>query len=61
MRHYDYDWDLYPNMIKLDQELPVDALGWKDGDIFKFETVDGIRVIKKIDPVEKFVRGFGNE
>ena len=61
MKHYDYDWDLYPNMIKLDEELNVDALGWKDGDIFKFETVDGMRVIKKVDPVEKFVRGFGNE
>jgi hypothetical protein len=61
MKHYDYDWDLYPHMIKLDEELNVDALGWKDGDIFKFETVDGMRVIKKVDPVEKFVRGFGNE
>ena len=61
MKHYDYDWDLYPNMIKLDEELNTNALGWRDGDIFKFETVDGIRVIKKVDPVEKFVRGFGNE
>ena len=61
MIHYDYTWDLYPDYIKLDDELPVDNLGWKDGDIFKFVEVNGIRMIKKIDPVEKFVRGFSNE
>jgi hypothetical protein len=61
MIHYDYTWDLYPNYIKLDDELPVDNLGWKDGDIFKFVEVNGIRMIKKIDPVEKFARGFSNE
>jgi len=58
MRHYDYEWDLYPNYIKLDDELPVHNLGWKDGDIFKFVEVDGVRLIKKVDPVEKFARGF---
>ena len=61
MIHYDYTWDLYPNYIKLDDELPVDNLGWKEGDIFKFVEVNGIRMIKKIDPVEKFARGFSNE
>jgi hypothetical protein len=61
MRHYDYEWDLYPNYIKLDDELPVHNLGWKDGDIFKFVEVDGVRLIKKVDPVEKFARGYGNE
>jgi hypothetical protein len=58
MRHYDYEWDLYPNYIKLDDELPVHNLGWKDGDIFKFVEVDGMKLIKKVDPVEKFARGF---
>ena len=61
MIHYDYTWDLYPNYIKLDEELPVHNLGWKDGDIFKFVEVDGVRLIKKVDPVEKFVRGYSNE
>jgi hypothetical protein len=61
MLHYDYTWDLYPNYIKLDDELPTHNLGWKDGDIFKFVEVNGVRMIKKVDPVEKFVRGYGNE
>jgi hypothetical protein len=61
MLHYDYTWDLYPNYIKLDDELPIHNLGWKDGDIFKFVEVDGVRMIKKLDPVEKFVRGYSNE
>jgi hypothetical protein len=61
MVHYDYTWDLYPNYIRLDDELPVHNLGWKDGDIFKFVEVDGVRMIKKVDPVEKFVRGYSNE
>jgi hypothetical protein len=61
MLYYDYNWDLNPNYIKLDEELNTDALGWKNGDIFKFETFNGIRMIKKVDPMEKFVRGFDNE
>ena len=36
MRHYDYEWDLYPNYLKLDKELPVDNLGWVPGDMFRF-------------------------
>jgi len=60
MFHYDYVWDLYPNYLKLDQELPTAHLGWKEGDIFRFETcsVTGIRMLKKVDPIEKFARGF---
>ena len=56
MRHYDYEWDLYPNYMKLDKELPVDNLGWKDGDLFKLETLaDGTRLLKKVDPLVKFL------
>jgi len=57
MKHYDYDWDLYPNMIKLDDELNVEALGWKEGDYFKFVEHNGIRMIKKVDPIEMFAKG----
>jgi hypothetical protein len=62
MRHYDYEWDLYPNYLKLDNELPVDNLGWKEGDMFKLViTESGSKLLKKVDPIEKFVRGHGNE
>lgn len=55
MLHYDYNWDLYPNMIKLDQELNTDKLGWKHGDLFKFVNVNGQQLLKKVDPLEKFL------
>lgn len=62
MRHYDYEWDLYPNMIRLDRELDTDALGWKHGDLFKFVNVDGVQLLKKVDPLEKFLHeGLTNE
>ena len=62
MKYYDYDWDLEPNRILLDAELNVDALGWKAGDYFKLINVDGRTMIKRIDPLEKFlIRGVDNE
>ena len=62
MKNYDYEWDLYPNYLKLDNELNVDRLGWNEGDIFRLVTTEnGTRLLKKIDPIEKFARGFGNE
>jgi len=62
MQYFDYEWDLYPNYLKLDNELNVDRLGWNEGDIFRLVTTkNGTRLLKKIDPIEKFARGFGNE
>jgi hypothetical protein len=62
MLHYDYNWDLYPSMIKLDEELNTDALGWKHGDLFKFVNVNGQQILKKVDPLEKFLHeGLTNE
>ena len=58
MIHYDYTWDLYPNYIKLDEELNTAALGWKEGDYFKFVESNGVRLIKKIDPIEVFAKGY---
>lgn len=60
MFHWDYNWDLYPNYLKLDDELPTKYLGWKHGDLFRFEEVDGVRMLKKVDPLEKFVRGYSD-
>jgi hypothetical protein len=56
MRHYDYEWDLYPNYLLLDKELDTDALGWKAGDLFEFVNKDGRQMLKKVDPLVKFLR-----
>jgi hypothetical protein len=62
MRHYDYEWDLYPNYMKLDKELPVNNLGWNEGDIFQLVTVEGgTKLLRRLDPIEKFARGYSNE
>jgi hypothetical protein len=56
MKYYDYDWDLEPNRILLDGELDTDALGWRAGDLFEFVNVDGRQMLKKVDPLIKFLR-----
>jgi hypothetical protein len=61
MRYYDYDWDLSENRIIFDKELDIDKLGWKHGDVFKITNVDGKAQLIKVDPLEKFIRGHGNE
>jgi len=61
MKYYDYEWDLEPNRILLDSELNVDALGWKAGDMFKVVNKNGRAQLVKVDPIEKFARGYSNE
>ena len=41
MKYYDYEWDLEPNRILLDEELNLDKLGWKGGDYFEVKNVAG--------------------
>jgi len=55
MKHYDYEWDLYPNYMLLDKELNIDKLGWKEGDLFRVENFNGQKMLKKVDPLEKFL------
>jgi hypothetical protein len=57
MLHIDYNWDLHPDRIILDEELNTDKLGWKGGDIFKFINVNGKQMLVKIDPLVAFVNG----
>jgi formylmethanofuran dehydrogenase subunit D len=61
MKYYDYDWDLEPNRILLDEELDIDKLGWKGGDMFKVINTDGRVQLVKVDPIEKFLKGYSNE
>lgn len=56
MKYYDYTWDLSPDRILLDQELNLDKLGWKHGDLFKVININGQPQLVKLDPLEKFVR-----
>jgi hypothetical protein len=61
MKYYDYEWDLEPNRILLDEEINTDKLGWKGGDYFKVVNNNGRCMLIKIDPLEKFLRdGVGN-
>ena len=62
MRYYDYEWDLEPHRILLDAELNVDALGWKAGDYFQVQNVNGRCMLVKVDPLVKFlIDGAGDE
>jgi hypothetical protein len=58
MKHYDYEWDPYPNYLLIDRKLDLDKLGWNPGDLFRLEYFNGQPMLKKVDPVEKFVRGY---
>jgi hypothetical protein len=56
MKHFDYDWDLYPDRIILDEELNIDKLGWKGGDYFKLVNINGKAQLIKLDPLLKFLK-----
>jgi hypothetical protein len=56
MKHYDYEWDLHPDRIILDEELNIDRLGWKGGDYFKLVNIDGKAQLIKLDPLLKFLK-----
>lgn len=58
MRHYDYEWDLGPYGIILDQELNTDNLGWRGGDYFKLVNINGTQILQKVDPIEMFAKGY---
>jgi len=62
MLYIDYNWDLDPNRIVLDDELNTDKLGWKGGDYFKLVNINGRQMLVKVDDLEKFiVKGATNE
>lgn len=61
MLYIDYNWDVEPDRIMLDEEFNTDKLGWKSGDLFKFVNHNGRQLLVKVNPVEKFVRGYSND
>jgi hypothetical protein len=56
VKYYDYDWDVNPESIILDKELNIDKLGWKAGDCFVVQNIDGRAMLRKLDPLEKFIK-----
>jgi len=58
MLYIDYSWDLSPGGIKFDEELDIDRLGWKGGDLFEITNVNGRAMLRKVDPVSAFARGY---
>ena len=57
----DYVWNFNKNSIIFDNELNIDQLGWKHGDLFKITNKNGQAMLVKIDPLEKFVRSKEHE
>jgi hypothetical protein len=57
MQYVDFNWELDVMGLRLDRDLDVQKLGWKEGDFFKLVQVDGQLQLVKIDPLETFVRG----
>lgn len=58
MLYVDYSWDLNPGGIIFDEELNIDKLGWKHGDHFMITNVNGKAMLKKVDPMVAFVKGY---
>jgi RecA-family ATPase len=58
MKYVDYNWDLRSDKIVLDQEINIDKLGWKAGDLFEVKNINGQTELIKVDPVVKFFRGY---
>ena len=59
MKYYDYDWNLSSERIVLDEKLNIDKLGWKAGDCFVVQNIDGRAMLTKVDPLVQFIK-YGN-
>ena len=57
-KYIDFDWEMDAMGIRLDTDLDIQKLGWKENDYFKLIKVDDHLQLVKIDPLEKFVRKF---
>ena len=57
MKYVDFDWEMDAMGIRLDSDLDVEKLGWKENDYFKLIRVDNKLQLVKVDEIEKFIRG----
>lgn len=58
MMYIDYNWDCSPNGIILDEEFNSDQLGWRGGDYFELVNINGRQMLRKVDPVVVFSKGY---
>ena len=56
MKYLDYDWNLSSERIVLDEKLNIDKLGWKAGDCFVVQNIDGRAMLTKVDPLVQFLK-----
>ena len=56
MKYVDYDLDIYEDRIILDSELNIDRLGWKAGDCFVVQNINGRAILRKVDPLVQFIK-----
>ena len=57
MKYIDFDWEMDALGIRLDTDLDVEKLGWKENDYFKLIKVEDKLQLVKVEEVEKFIRG----
>lgn len=57
MKYIDFDWEMDAMGIRLDSDIDVEKLGWKENDYFKLIKVNDRLELVKVDEIEKFVRG----
>jgi hypothetical protein len=60
MRHFDYVIDIeYGQHIILDEELPLEKIQFKEGDLLQVcKTKSGAVMLKKVDSLTRFTLGF---
>ena len=58
MAEIDRSWNIRTDSIEINEEIDVAKLGWENGDCFKLVNINGQVKLVKLDPLEKFVRGY---
>ena len=56
MLYIDYSWDCSESGIILDEEFNSDRLGWKGGDYFQLININGRQILRRMDPLIKFIK-----
>jgi hypothetical protein len=56
-KYVDFNWEMDAMGIRLDTDLDVEKLGWKENDYFKLIKVNDKLELVKVDEIEKFIRG----
>jgi hypothetical protein len=54
----DFDWEMDAMGIRLDTDLDVQKLGWKEGDYFKLIKVEDRLQLVKVEEIERFMKGW---